>query len=118
MIVVSYLLGQRHQERETGLPFESGIATTGSARVRLSAKFYLVAAGASSRLWFLVIILVIASAIGVFYYLRVLVALYGTPPPGERVSTLRTARGEPELRGFFMRAALTRASSASAAGCE
>lgn len=43
MIVVSYLLGQRHQERATGLPFESGIVSTGSARVRLSAKFYLIA---------------------------------------------------------------------------
>jgi NADH-quinone oxidoreductase subunit A len=43
MIGVSYLLGQRHQDRATGSPFESGIVSTGSARVRLSVKFYLVA---------------------------------------------------------------------------
>jgi len=43
MLVVSYLLGQRHQEPATGLPYESGIASEGSAHVRLSAKFYLVA---------------------------------------------------------------------------
>lgn len=43
MIVVSYLLGQRHDEHATGLPFESGVASTGTARVRLSAKFYMVA---------------------------------------------------------------------------
>lgn len=43
MMVLSYLLGQRHKERATGEPYESGIITTGSARLRLSAKFYLIA---------------------------------------------------------------------------
>ena len=43
MIGVSYFLGERHQEKATGEPYESGITTTGSARLRLSAKFYLVA---------------------------------------------------------------------------
>jgi len=43
MLVVSYLLGQRHQEKATGLPYESGIASVGSSHVRLSVKFYLVA---------------------------------------------------------------------------
>ena len=43
MIVLSSLLGQRHQERATGEPYESGIVSTGSARLRLSANFYLVA---------------------------------------------------------------------------
>ncbi len=43
VIVVSYLLGERHQGRATGEPYESGIVSTGSARVRLSSKFYLVA---------------------------------------------------------------------------
>jgi len=41
------------------------------------AKFYIVTAGASSSIWALIIILVITSAIGLFYYLRVIVALYG-----------------------------------------
>lgn len=43
MLVLSYLLGQRHRDSATGSPFESGIVSEGSARVRLSAKFYLVA---------------------------------------------------------------------------
>ena len=43
ILCVSYLLGQRHQDRATGAPYESGILSEGSARVRLSAKFYLVA---------------------------------------------------------------------------
>jgi len=43
VLIVSYLLGERHQDRATGEPYESGIVSTGSARVRLSTKFYLVA---------------------------------------------------------------------------
>jgi NADH-quinone oxidoreductase subunit A len=43
MLGISYVLGEKHKERATGQPYESGILTTGSARVRLSAKFYLVA---------------------------------------------------------------------------
>ncbi len=43
MLVVSYLLGQRHRERATGFPYESGIVSVGSAHVRLWAKFYLIA---------------------------------------------------------------------------
>jgi NADH-quinone oxidoreductase subunit A len=43
MLALSYVLGQRHNERATGSPYESGILSEGSARVRLSAKFYLVA---------------------------------------------------------------------------
>jgi NADH-quinone oxidoreductase subunit A len=43
MLGLSYVLGEKHNERETGEPYESGILTTGSARLRLSAKFYLVA---------------------------------------------------------------------------
>ncbi len=43
IIAISYLLGQRHTDRATGEPFESGVLTTGSARLRFSAKFYLVA---------------------------------------------------------------------------
>ena len=43
MLIVSYLLGQRHTDRAMGDPYEGGIVSEGSARVRLSAKFYLVA---------------------------------------------------------------------------
>jgi NADH-quinone oxidoreductase subunit A len=43
MLSLSFVLGQRHQDRATGSPYESGILSEGSARVRFSAKFYLVA---------------------------------------------------------------------------
>jgi NADH-quinone oxidoreductase subunit A len=43
MILVSYVLGERHQERATGEAYESGIVSTGSARLRVSARFYLIA---------------------------------------------------------------------------
>lgn len=39
-------------------------------------KFYLVSAGVGSALWTLVVILVINSAIGLYYYLRVIVAMF------------------------------------------
>ena len=40
---LSYFLGQRHKERATGKPYESGIVSTGSARVRFDVQFYLIA---------------------------------------------------------------------------
>jgi len=43
MLGLSFVLGQRHRDRATGSPYESGIQSEGSARVRLSAKFYQVA---------------------------------------------------------------------------
>jgi NADH-quinone oxidoreductase subunit A len=43
MLSLSFVLGQRHADRATGSPYESGILSEGSARVRFSAKFYLVA---------------------------------------------------------------------------
>ena len=39
----SYVLGQRHREPGTDTPYESGIVSEGSARARVSARFYLVA---------------------------------------------------------------------------
>ena len=43
MIALSYVLGERHSERATGEPYESGVVSTGGARLRLSVKYYLVA---------------------------------------------------------------------------
>jgi NADH-quinone oxidoreductase subunit A len=43
MLAASHFLGQRHRERATDEPYESGVASTGSARVRFDVKFYLVA---------------------------------------------------------------------------
>lgn len=40
---LSYILGQRHKDRATGEAYESGILSTGSARLRFPSQFYLVA---------------------------------------------------------------------------
>jgi NADH-quinone oxidoreductase subunit N len=44
-------------------------------------KFFVIAAGVSSSHWLLVASLVITSAIGLFYYLRIMVALYTPATP-------------------------------------
>jgi NADH-quinone oxidoreductase subunit A len=43
MITLSYVLGERHRDRQMAEPYESGILSTGTARVRFDIKFYLVA---------------------------------------------------------------------------
>lgn len=42
-LAVSYVLGMRHTARAADEPFESGIVSVGSARIRFPAKFYLIA---------------------------------------------------------------------------
>lgn len=43
MIVISYFLGEKHKEKTTDEPYESGIPGTGNARLRFSSHFYLIA---------------------------------------------------------------------------
>lgn len=43
-------------------------------------KFYIIAAGASSSVWALIIILAVTSVIGLFYYLRIVVAVFSNLP--------------------------------------
>ncbi len=43
MIAFSFILGERHREKQTAEPYESGIVSTGTARVRFDIKFYLIA---------------------------------------------------------------------------
>jgi NADH-quinone oxidoreductase subunit A len=43
MLGLSYVLGERHKEKATGEPYESGMPPTGSARLRFDVKFYLIA---------------------------------------------------------------------------
>jgi NADH-quinone oxidoreductase subunit A len=43
VIALSYVLGERHRAPATGESYEAGIVSAGSARIRLSAQFYLVA---------------------------------------------------------------------------
>lgn len=49
-------------------------------------KFYVLAAAVGASLWLLVIVLVVGSAIGLFYYLRIIAAMYAHGPkatPGQ-----------------------------------
>ncbi|WP_348224015.1 proton-conducting transporter membrane subunit, partial [Bacillus subtilis] len=43
-------------------------------------KFYVIASGVSAHLWWLTGAVVAGSAIGLYYYLRVTVSLYLSPP--------------------------------------
>jgi NADH-quinone oxidoreductase subunit A len=43
MLGLSHVLGQRHRDRTTGEPYESGIIPTGSAWMQFDVKYYLVA---------------------------------------------------------------------------
>ncbi len=42
LMVVTHLSGERHLQKGTADPYESGVTPTGSARLRFSADFYLV----------------------------------------------------------------------------
>ena len=42
LVLLSWLMGQRHREKVTAEPYESGIAPTGSPRVPFNVDFYLV----------------------------------------------------------------------------
>jgi len=61
-----------------------GVALISLAGIPVSAgfvgKFLLVAAGAESGLWAPVIVLVVASVIGFFYYLRLLLVIFAEAP--------------------------------------
>ena len=50
-------------------------------------KFYILASGANVSAWPLIIVLVLTSVIGLFYYLRIVVALFSAVP--ERPSSLQ-----------------------------
>jgi NADH-quinone oxidoreductase subunit N len=55
-----------------GIPLTAGFA----------GKFFVVAAGASAATWALIVILVVTSAIGLYYYLRIIVVMYGQAVEG------------------------------------
>jgi NADH-quinone oxidoreductase subunit N len=64
------------------------------------SKFYVLAAGAGASAWSLILILAITSVAGLFYYLRIVVALFSTPP--ERALIRVTSKS-----GVFVVAALS-----------
>lgn len=43
ILALSFILGQRHRSRASDEIYECGLISTGSARVRFAAKFYLMA---------------------------------------------------------------------------
>jgi len=43
MLGLSYFLGGRHKDRATDEPYEGGIISEGSARLRFSSQFYMIA---------------------------------------------------------------------------
>jgi len=43
MVGISHVLGQRHREPATGEPYECGIVSEGSARVRYVPDYFLIA---------------------------------------------------------------------------
>ncbi len=68
-------------------------------------KFYLVLAGVGSALWLLVIVLVISSAIGLYYYLRVVVVMYNRPAQeyeAQKLAPALTPAGSLALAGLLI----------------
>ncbi|MHB8877930.1 MAG: NADH-quinone oxidoreductase subunit A [Myxococcaceae bacterium] len=43
MLGLSAVLGERHSQPATGLPYEGGIVSAGTAQVRFGAQFYVLA---------------------------------------------------------------------------
>jgi NADH-quinone oxidoreductase subunit N len=66
-------------------------------------KFYVVTAGAGADLWWLVLALVMSSAIGLYYYLRIIVEMFLQPVIEETDSH---AFGRPPLAGSYVLAVL------------
>ncbi|MEC7121285.1 MAG: NADH-quinone oxidoreductase subunit NuoN [Pseudomonadota bacterium] len=49
------------------------------------AKFFVILAAVQNMSWFLAAMVIVGSAIGLYYYLRVMVVLYMTPPDSPRI---------------------------------
>jgi NADH-quinone oxidoreductase subunit A len=113
IVGLSSVLGERHSHRATNIPFESGIEPTGSARVRVSAQFYLIAmlfvifdmetvfivawaVGLHDLGWFgyvAVLIFLLVLVVGLIYEWKMGVLDWGPRPEHERAQ-LRAARVE------------------------
>jgi NADH-quinone oxidoreductase subunit N len=65
-------------------------------------KVYVVAAGVGSFLWLPVIVLVVTSAIGLFYYLRVIAALYKDARPAPAIAPAATFKGRAVMILLFI----------------
>lgn len=74
----------------TGIPLTAGFV----------GKFYLMAAGVSAGLWLPVIALVVGSGIGLYYYLRVIIAVCREPEGGEARAVTAPVVGGAALAGL------------------
>jgi NADH-quinone oxidoreductase subunit N len=59
-------------------------------------KFYVIAASASGALWLPVFVLIVSSTIGVYYYLRVIVAIFSSPSEDSESENRLRSRVPPE----------------------
>jgi NADH-quinone oxidoreductase subunit N len=90
MLFTVFLLAQ------AGVPFTSGFL----------AKFYVIAAAVERGQYVLAVIAMLAAAIAAFFYLRVTLIMYSTPPQQEEMST-DGAAGEPRAVAVATRADTT-----------
>jgi len=65
-------------------------------------KFYVVASGMGSALWLLVMVLVINSAIGLFYYLRIIAAVFAHPEKEIAARPEQSRSGSAVLAGLTL----------------
>jgi len=63
-------------------------------------KFYLIAVGVASTLWLMVMVLIITSVMGLFYYLRIIVAMY--TPKASTEEGLVPSAGAPMAANFAL----------------
>jgi NADH-quinone oxidoreductase subunit N len=56
-------------------------------------KFYIIAAGAGAALWMVVIIMIVNSVIGLFYYLRIIVAMFSASGKGSEIPVRHSRSG-------------------------
>ena len=63
-------------------------------------KFYVLAAGAATSSWMLMLVLVLTSVIGLFYYLRIVVALYEVPTQHPLPIAMASAGGTYAIAGL------------------
>ena len=83
--------------RRRGLTAVFGLALLSLAGIPLTGgflgKFYLALAGISSGLWWLVVVLVVSSAIGLVYYLRLATIMFRRPSGREATPPLSPTEG-------------------------
>jgi NADH-quinone oxidoreductase subunit N len=65
-------------------------------------KIYVIAAGIGSLLWMLVIVLIVNSAIGLFYYLRIVIAVFQPSIPGGAPVSSSVLKGKVLMAVLFI----------------